>query len=88
MALLVPVALGVTTYDTGSGMLYTLAAVEDVTLKRSSTNFNYLEYLIVSKLSQFPNKRSVVKFEDLPNACPSSKIKSAKMYLYYVYAQG
>ena len=86
VVLLAPVALGVTTYDTGAGMLYTLNAVEDVTLEHSSTNFNYLEYLIVSKLPQFPNKRSLVKFEDLPNACPSSKIKSAKMYLYYVYA--
>ncbi|XP_068761475.1 uncharacterized protein [Montipora capricornis] len=86
VALFVPVTQGVTTYNTGAGTLYTLAAVADVTLERSSTNFNYLEYLIVSKLPQYPNKRSLVKFEALPSACPSAKIKSAKMYLYYVYA--
>jgi len=86
VALLVPVAQGVGTYDTGAGIQYTLNAVEDVTLESSSTNYNYLEYLIVSKLPGFPNKRSLVKFENLSNACPSSKIKSAKMYLYYMYA--
>jgi len=86
VALLVPVAQGVTTLDTGAGMQHILKAVEDVSLERSSTNYNYLKYLIVSKLPQFPNKRSLVKFENLPNACPSSKIKSAKMYLYYLHA--
>ncbi|XP_078370210.1 uncharacterized protein LOC144653953 [Oculina patagonica] len=86
MALLAPVTQGVTTYNTGKGILYTLKVVKDVTLERSTTNFNYLQWLIVSKLPQFPNKRSLVQFENLPSACPLIKIQSAKMYLYYVYA--
>jgi len=40
----------------------------------------------VARHPGFPNKRSLVQFENLPNNCPSSRIKSAKMYLYYVYA--
>lgn len=86
VVLLVPVTQGVKTYDTGAGIMYTLKVVQDVALEGSSTNFNYLQFLLVSRLPQFPNKRSLVQFEDLPRACPSSKIKSAKMYLYYVYA--
>ncbi|KAJ7371783.1 hypothetical protein OS493_023121 [Desmophyllum pertusum] len=85
MALFAPVTQGVTTYNTGAGTLYTLKVVQDVTLEHSR-NMNYLAYLLVSKHPQYPNKRSLVQFENLPSACPSSKVKSAKMYLYYVYA--
>lgn len=49
MALLAPVTHGVTTYNTGAGILYTLKVVKDVALERSTTNFNYLTYLLVSK---------------------------------------
>ncbi len=86
MALLAPFAYGVTQYDTGAGIVFKLDVVQDVTLERSSTNFNYLEYLIVSKHPDYPNKRSLVQFENLPSDVSSSKIKSAQMYLYYVYA--
>ena len=86
VALLAPTAQGVSTYDTGAGTLYTLHVTQDVWLETASTNFNYKEYLIVSKLPQYPNKRSLVQFEDLPSACPTAQIESAKMYLYYVYA--
>jgi len=86
VALLVPLTQGVTTYNTGAGMLYMLKAVEDVWVERPSFNYNNYAYLKVSKLPQFPNKRSLMKFEDLPSACLSSKIKSAKMHLYYLGA--
>ncbi|XP_078371244.1 uncharacterized protein LOC144654881 [Oculina patagonica] len=86
MALLVPVTQGVTTYNTGKGTLYTLKVVQDVALERSNSNMNWLQYLLVSKHPQFANKRSLVQFENLPSACELIKIKSAKMYLYYVYA--
>ena len=86
MALLTPIAQGVTQYNTGAGTVFKLEVVQDVTLERASTNFNYLQYLIVSKHPGYPNKRSLVQFENLPRDCPSSRIKSAKMYLYYVYA--
>ncbi|KAJ7365166.1 hypothetical protein OS493_007816 [Desmophyllum pertusum] len=64
----------------------TLEWVQDVSLERPTTNYNSLPYLLVSKHPQYPNKRSLVQFENLPSDCPSSKIHSAKMYLYYVYA--
>ena len=86
IASLPPSAHGVTQYDTGAGIVFKLGVVQDVTLERSSVNWNFLQYLIVSKHPRYPNKRSLVQFENLPSDCPSSKIKSAKMYLYYVYA--
>lgn len=86
MALIAPAAQGVSKYDTGAGNLYTLKVVQDVALESSRRNYNYLRYLLVSKHPQYPNKRSLVQFEDLPSTCPSNKIKHAKMYLYYVYA--
>ena len=86
MALLAPITQGVTTYNTGKGILYRLRVLQDVTLESSTRNFNSLPYLIASKHPGYPNKRSLVQFENLPTACPASKIKSAKMYLYYVYA--
>ena len=73
-------------WNTGAGTLYRLRVTKDVTLERGSTNFNYLEYLIVSRFPQYPNKRSLVQFEELPSTCALSQIESAKMYLYYVYA--
>lgn len=86
MALLASVTHGVTVYNTGAGKLYTLKVVKDVTLERSTTNYNNLIYLLVSKHPDYPNKRSLVQFENLPTICPLSHIKSAKMYLYYKYA--
>ena len=47
---------------------------------------NSLKYLLVSKHPGFPNKRSLVQFENLPITCPPNKIQSAKMYLYYLSA--
>ena len=84
MALLAPVTQGVTTYNTGKGILYRLKLTKDVALERPTSNYNWLQHLMVSKLPQFPNKRSLVQFENLPSTCPVSKIKSAKMYLYFV----
>ena len=87
MATLVPPpARGVMTFDTGAGKEYKLRVTQDVTLERGSVNFNSLEYLIVSKHPGYPNKRSLVQFEDLPRSCPSSNILSAKMHLYYEYS--
>lgn len=86
VTLLAPAVHGVKTYDTGSGIVYKLGMKQDVTLERGSSNFNYLEYLIVSKHPGYPNKRSLVQFEDLPSTCPTPQIESAKMYLYYEYA--
>ncbi len=86
MALLARVTQGLTTYDTGKGILYTLNVTKDVALESAASNMDWLEFLMVSKHPGYPNKRSLVQFENLPGACPEIKIKSAKMYLYYVYA--
>ena len=87
MAVLVPPpACGVMTFDTGAGKVLKLSVTQDVTLERGSQNFNSLKYLIVSKHPGYPNKRSLVQFENLPSSCPSSNVISAKMYLYYEYS--
>ena len=65
-------------------IIYKLKVVEDVTLERGYTNFNYLEYLITSFHPSFPKKRSLLRFENLPSGCRS--VNYARMYLYYVYS--
>jgi len=85
VALFAPVAEGVAVYDTGKGKMYKLGVTQGVALERPYHNWNSLPYLLVSKHPQFPNKRSLVQFENLPRRCPCSKIQRAKMYLYYVY---
>ena len=77
---------GVTSYYTGAGTVYILGVKQDVSLERRYRNFNYLQYLMVSRHPGYSNKRSLVQFQDLPRACKASRIYSAKMYLYYVYA--
>ena len=86
LALLASVSQGVTTYDTSAGRVYRLDVTQDVTLERGSFNLKYLQYLIVAKFPERPNKRSLVQFEDLPSSCPTEHIQSAKMYLFYEYA--
>ena len=86
VVLLAPNSQGVYRYNTGAGILYRLNVVKDVWLERSTTNFNYLQWLIVSRLPGFPNKRSLIQFENLPRRCSTAQIRSATMYLYYVYA--
>ena len=86
IALLASFSEGVKMYYTGKSTTYRLDVTQDVTLESGSVNFNWLEYLIVSKHPGYPNKRSLVQFEDLPSTCHASQIHSANMYLYYVYA--
>ena len=86
VALLAPVTQGVKAGDTGAGTLYVLKVVQGVALVTQSANFDNLPFLVVSQHPRYPNTRSLVQFEDLSDACPSSKIKSAKMYLSYLYA--
>ena len=63
---------------------HTLQVVEDVTLEHASTNFNYLEYLIVGLHPGYPKKRSLLRFENVPSGC--SVVYHATMYLYYQYS--
>ena len=77
---------GVKTFDTGAGKVYKLSVTQYVWLESGNRNNNNYEFLIVSKIPRYPNKRSLVQFEDLPSSCPSKNVTSAKMYLYYIYS--
>ena len=79
IALFVPVTQCLTVNDTGAGIVYKLNVIQDVTLESEVKNFNSLEYLIVGKHPGFPNRRSLLQFENLPFHCPFYKIKWAKM---------
>lgn len=74
----------VTTSNLGSGTVYKLQVVKDVSVERSTTIYNYLQYLIVGLHPGFPRKRSLLQFEDLPSNC--TEMHWATMYLYYVYS--
>ena len=86
VAILASASEGVTSFNSGAGTVYKLHVTQDVWLEHSYHNSNNLQYLLVSRHPGFPNKRSLVQFENLPRACKASRIYSAKMYLYYVYA--
>ena len=73
------------TFDFGNGIIHKLEIVQDVTLERT-TNMDYLEYLLIARLTAYPLKRSLVQFENLSSACPLNEIQYAKMYLYFAYA--
>lgn len=73
-------------YITGRGTVYKLDVTQDVTLQRPTSNYKWLQHLLVSNHPGWPNKRALVQFENVPRSCLSSKIISAKMYLYYEYA--
>ena len=59
---------------------YKLKVVEDVTLERGTTNFNNLKYLIAGFHIEYPKKRSLLRFENVPSGCKS--VSDATMYIY------
>ena len=78
-------AMAACTMVTESVLTVRLQVTQDVTLERGSTNFNYLNYLIVGTHPGYPLKRSLVRFHPLQvRAC--DRVREAKMYLYYAYA--
>ena len=64
--------------------IYTLGVTNDVTLERGSQNFNYLSYLIVGTHPDYPLKRSLMKFQDIPSDC--SLPLQATLNIFFVYA--
>ena len=84
--LFTPTSQGVYSYNSGAGIVYTLKVVKDVWLERSRYNYNRHPWLLVGRHPGFPNKRSLIQFENLPRGCSAPRIRSAQMYLYYVYA--
>ncbi len=67
----------------GNKILCRLEATGDVWLEATSNKKNY-DFLIVGKHPGYPLKRTLIKFEDIPQKC--KKIKSATMNVYYWYA--
>ncbi|XP_031558872.1 uncharacterized protein LOC116295241 [Actinia tenebrosa] len=87
VALCSSVTQGVSISNSGDGNVVRLNVVQDVTLERPGTNFNFLKYLLVGRHPQFPLKRSLIQFENFSYGnCPANKIRWAKMYVYFVYA--
>ena len=87
VALLAPITQAVKTFDTGAGKVFKLNVQQDVTIESPTVNHNALKWLLVAKHPGYPNKRALLKFEDLPvKQCPLYSIKWAKMYLYFDYA--
>ncbi|KAK3748807.1 hypothetical protein QZH41_016019, partial [Actinostola sp. cb2023] len=82
-----PVTQGIVKSNYGDGWTFRLNVVQDVTLERGSTNFNYLKWLIVGLIRNYPKKRSLVQFESLNSShCETNKVRWAKMYLYFQYS--
>ena len=69
--------------DYGNGILYRMNATDDVFVY-NGYNQDFRDFLIVGNHPGFPLKRTLVKFEDIPNTCKS--IQWAKMYLYFWYS--
>ena len=87
LAVIILLTLGeaVAQTDLGPGItVYKLNVVEDVTLERESSNFNYLQFLITSYHPGYPKKRSLLRFENIPSECKS--VNHAMMYIYYMYS--
>ena len=68
----------------GQTTSYRLNVVEDVTLERGTTNFNYLPYLIAGPHPGSSNlkKRSLLRFQNVPYGC--GYVSRAIMYIYYM----
>ena len=70
--------------DRTTWTLYELKVVEDVWLEEPTRNYNSYPWLIVGKHTQYPKKRSLLRFEDIPSDCKT--INQAVMCLYYSYS--
>ena len=61
-----------------------LQATQDVFLEKGSVNYNNLHFLIIGHHPDYPKKRTLVQFEDIPSDCV--RLLSAKMYLWHWYS--
>ena len=69
--------------DTGNGYIYKLDATQDVFIYDNS-NHNKSNFLIVGKHTDFPKKRMLLQFQDIPKSC--EEIEWAKMYIRYWFS--
>ena len=82
LLMFVATACAATCSNYGRETVCNLAATKDVWLEGG--NKNSYNFLIVGKHPQFPKKRFLIQFEDIPSTC--RHIQWAKMYLYFWYA--
>jgi len=72
--------------DVGDGNVFKLKVTQDVWLE-NSLNKNNQKFLIVGKHFGWNMKRSLVQFQPITSAeCSSTKVRWAKMYVYFEYA--
>jgi len=72
--------------DLGDGNVFKLKVTQDVWLENAS-NKNNQEFLIVGKHRYWNKKRSLIQFQPIYSSnCPVSKVRWAKMYVYFEYA--
>ena len=81
--IIVATAWAATCSNYGRETVCNMAATKDVWLEGGG-NKNHYNFLIVGKHPQYPKKRFLVQFEDIPSTC--RHIQWAKMYLYFWYA--
>lgn len=71
------------TANGGQGDVYGLKVVEDVWVEGSG-NYNSYQWLLVGTHAGYPKKRSLIRFEDIPDDCKT--VNFAVMYIYYSYS--
>ena len=84
VVLIISVGICNAQHDIGAGTVYRLNVVQDVWLEQPDVNYNSYQWLIVSKHTDYPKKRSLLQFKDIPTACTT--VNHAMMYLYYAYS--
>lgn len=71
-------ASGYSCTDQGQGVsTCRLDVVQDVSLESATTNYDYLDYLIIGRHPGYPLKRSLLQFEDL-QASSSCTVRNAE----------
>lgn len=71
-------------HDVGAGTVYRLKVVQDVWLEQPDVNYNSYKWLLVAKHPDYPKKRSLLQFEDIPSNCTT--VNHAMMYVYYAFS--
>ena len=82
--IIVSIGVCIAQNNVGAGTLYKLNVTEDVWLEQPTVNYNNYPWLIVSKHTEYPKKRTLIRFEDIPSSCTT--VNHAMMYIYYAWS--
>lgn len=81
-----PAVSSLSPVDVGDGNVFKLKVTQDVFLENAS-NKNNQKFLIVGKHPGWNKKRSLIQFQSISSYhCPVTKVRWAKMYVYFEYA--